>query len=247
MEKGLWALLHKYRPYTEMDVSISEELPGAVWQAGFFWETWEERKKKALFERNFKNIAWIQNSSSLLTDKEVNRFIEADKQSPSHESLRFRPFHLPRVTKNQDNTKFWKGRVKMGQVNVINGCGAQKLAHAFLYLWFAGLLLPRQVLFHGPVKQAIVIFTTKWRSYSGTYEKAISWPSGVSVGNIRDERITGKSELFFHTRSCLSLTRDLCNLPTTATATATSTSPHRAPAVARTRYSFHRNDLHFAP
>lgn len=36
MEKGLCALLHKYRPYTEMDVSISEELPGAVWQAGFF-------------------------------------------------------------------------------------------------------------------------------------------------------------------------------------------------------------------
>lgn len=36
MGKGLCALLHKYRLYTEMDVSIPEELPGAVWQGDFF-------------------------------------------------------------------------------------------------------------------------------------------------------------------------------------------------------------------
>lgn len=150
MEKGLCALLHKYRPYTEMDVSVSEELLGAVWQADFFWETWQEReKKKRLFERNFKNIPWIQNSSSFLTDKEANRFIEADKESPSHESLRFRPFHLPCVTKKslKDYIKFYKGKGKMGQLNFPSGCSAQKLAHLFLYL-----LLPRQVLFHGLVK-----------------------------------------------------------------------------------------------
>lgn len=79
MEKGLCALLRKYRPYTEMDVSVSEELHGAVWQAGFFWDTWEEQKK-VIFERNFKYALWIQNSSLLLTDKETNIFIETEKQ-----------------------------------------------------------------------------------------------------------------------------------------------------------------------
>lgn len=62
--------------------------------------------------------------------------------------------HLDHLTshKSQDNTKFFKGKEKMGQLNFTNGCSAQKLAHPFLYLWFAGLLLPRQVLFHGPLK-----------------------------------------------------------------------------------------------
>lgn len=42
MEKGLCALLHKYRPYTEMDVSISEEQFGKLGSS----EIHEEGKEK---------------------------------------------------------------------------------------------------------------------------------------------------------------------------------------------------------
>lgn len=104
MEKGLCALLHKYRPYTEMDVSISEEQFGKLGSSEIHEEGKE--KKKVSLKESLKNTPWIQNSFLLLTDKEDNLFIETEKQPSPHESLRFRPFHLPCVDKNQDNPKF---------------------------------------------------------------------------------------------------------------------------------------------
>lgn len=114
MKKGLCVLLHKYRSYTGMDVFISEELPGTVWQAGFFWGTWEKmgnkrktnKQKKGILEGKFKNAIWIQSRSLFLTDKEVNKFMETKKYPPSHKSLRSTTFHLPCVDKMKNTECF---------------------------------------------------------------------------------------------------------------------------------------------
>lgn len=157
MKKGLCVLLHKYRSYTGMDVFISEELPGTVWQAGFFWGTWEKmgnkrktnKQKKGILEGKFKNAIWIQSRSLFLTDKEVNKFMETKKYPPSHKSLRSTTFHLPCVDKMKNTECFFQGDGKMVQSKFTAWCTAQKLADLLSYLSIVSFLLSNRCSFVG--------------------------------------------------------------------------------------------------